>query len=106
MSELIEKLARALAEQDWSAKRRQGIRADEPLPWQSFKGQASAAITCLADNLTPEMVEAGLQAQCDLPGCEWTDAVSDGLAMVMRLKMEKALTAALRSAAAPDHATV
>ncbi|MES2902702.1 MAG: hypothetical protein V4696_00810 [Pseudomonadota bacterium] len=53
-------------------------------------------------DVTEAMIETALQAQCDLTGCRWTDSVAEGVATIMRLKMEKALTAALAMTAARE----
>lgn len=43
--------------------------------------------------LDPKMVEVALQAQCDHPGLHWADGLSEGMARIYRMKMERALTA-------------
>ena len=55
--------------------------------------------------VTEAMIEAALQAQCDAPGCRWSDGVTDGVAVIMRAKMEKALSVALTMQAARNPVT-
>lgn len=94
MSELIEKLARAIHEADpdagswdeWVAYADAHPHHQQAVEF--VRRQARAVLACLADNVSPEMVQAGRQA--------WLETASD----YKRLdeSIANTLTAALRKA--------
>ena len=43
--------------------------------------------------MNEKLVEACLQAQCDIPGTKWDDGMTEGVARIHRMKMEKAIAA-------------
>jgi hypothetical protein len=96
MSEVLEKVARALAEAtglEGSADARSPM-GDWPM-WHDFRPQAKAALEVLASNVTPEMVDtlrSKLDNTLNLHG--WDDDEAEAM-------MSRALAAAIRAAASP-----
>jgi hypothetical protein len=74
---------------------RRGNRKDIPLVNAFARHRQAAIASVIAHATSDEAVERALQAECDIPGCQWDDLYTEGVARIKRMKMEKSLTAAL-----------